>query len=424
MTPYLAGAVAVLVLLFGGIGVWAVTTDIAGAVLASATVVVDSNVKKVQHPTGGVVGDIRVRNGDRVKAGDLVMKLDATSTRANLQIIVKQLDVLLLREARLSAELDGKDAIRLPPELESRVGEVDVAETLRGETGLFKSRREARSSETDQLRERIRQLEQEAQGLDAQREAKSTEITLIDKELDSLRDLEIKKLVTTAKMMSLRREAARLKGEHARLLSSAAQTRGKIAEIQIAIVQREQEFLTEVGKELREVQAKIAELAERKVAAIDQLDRIEIRAPTDGIVHELAVHTVGGVINASDPIMLIVPYDDPLVIEASVLPRDREQVHLGAETTVRFAAFNMRTTPEIKGEVISISADLAEDRRTGEKFYLVRVALKPGELEKLGVQRLVPGLPADVQIATSARTALSYLLKPLEDQIAKAFRER
>ncbi|MCB1520361.1 MAG: HlyD family type I secretion periplasmic adaptor subunit [Hyphomicrobiaceae bacterium] len=422
--PYIAGAFAVVAVLFGGVGVWAVTTDIAGAVLAGATVVVDSSVKKVQHPTGGVVGEIHVRNGDRVSAGDLLIRLDETMTRANLQIITKQLDEFVVREARLAAERGNAPAIDIPEEIRARMGETAIKETVRGEISLFNSRRSSLESETSQLRERIRQLREESDGLDSQREAKATEITLIDKELESLADLELQRLVTTSKMMSLRREAARLRGEHARLLSAAAQTRGKITEIEISVVQREQEFRTEVVKELRDVQTRIAELGERKIAALDQLQRVDIRAPTDGIVHELSINTVGGVISPSEPLMLIVPNDDRLVIEAMIDPRDREQVRIGAPAVIRFAAFNMRTTPEVMGEVTRISADLAEDKRTGSTFYLVRLSIGEAELAKLGDNRLVPGLPADVQITTNERTALSYLVKPLQDQLAKAFRER
>jgi len=310
LTPYLAGAIAVVVLLFGGVTVWAMTTRIAGAVLATGTVVVDSYVKKVQHPNGGVVGEIRVKNGDRVKAGDLLIRLDETLLRSNLLIVSKQLDAHAVRERRLAAERDGAATFALPAELEPRRNNPTIAESLAGERSLFESRREGNASQERQLRERIRQFEQEASGLDSQREAKATEITLIQKELDSLLDLEERKLVTTAKMMSLRREAARLRGEHAALLASAAQTRGRIAEIEVAILQKQQDFRTEVVKELREVQTKIAELSERKVAAEDQLSRVEIRAPIDGLVHDLQVFTVGGVINAAEPLMPIVPRND------------------------------------------------------------------------------------------------------------------
>lgn len=423
--PYLIGAFAVIALLCGGIALWAVTTNIAGAVLAPATVVVDSNVKKIQHPTGGVVGEIRVRNGDRVKAGDLLVRLDETVTRANLQIVSKQLDELWLREARLAAERDAATAIRFPAALEKRRGEAAIVEILNGETSLFNTRRSSLEAQQQQLRERIEQYDQEAGGLDAQREAKAIEIRLIDEQITSLVDLEEQKLVTASKMIALRREAARLKGEQATLQSTAAQTRGKISEIELTILQRQQEFQTEIVKELREVQTKIAELDERRVAAEDQLRRVEIRAPEDGIVHQLAVHTVGGVISNSEPLMLLVPNDDRLVIEAQVAPKDRDQLTIDATATIRFAAFNQRTTPEVRGNVVGIAADLTEDRRTGLSYYTVRISIPEDQLALLGKDnKLVPGMPADAQIMTTDRTAYSYLIKPLEDQITRAFRER
>lgn len=423
--PYLIGAFAVIALLCGGIAVWAVTTNIAGAVLAPATVVVDSNVKKIQHPTGGVIGEIRVRNGDRVKAGDLLVRLDETVTRANLQIVSKQLDELWLREARLAAERDAAPAIRFPAALEKRRNEPAIVEILNGETSLFNTRRRSLEAQQQQLRERIEQYDQEAGGLDAQREAKAIEIRLIDEQITSLVDLEEQKLVTASKMIALRREAARLKGEQATLQSTAAQTRGKISEIELTILQRQQEFQTEVVKELREVQTKIAELDERRVAAEDQLRRVEIRAPEDGIVHQLAVHTVGGVVSNSEPLMLLVPNDDRLVVEAQVAPKDRDQLMIDAVAVIRFAAFNQRTTPEIRGRVTGIAADLSEDRRTGLSYYTVRITIPEDQLALLGKDnKLVPGMPADAQIKTTDRTAYSYLVKPLEDQITRAFRER
>ncbi len=423
--PYIAGALAVVVLLFGGVTLWALTTDIAGAVLAPATVVVDSSVKKIQHPTGGVVGEIAVRNGDRVQAGDLLVRLDETVTRANLQIVSKQRDELLLRTARLVAERDNAAEIRFPPELTDRRNEPAIVESFAGETSLFKTRRRTLDAQVQQLRERIEQFDQEASGLDAQRAAKDIEIKLIDEQIVSLIDLEKEKLVTASKMIALRREAARLKGEQATLLSNAAQTRGKISEIEISILQRQQEFSTEVVKELRESQAKLAEFEQRRVAAEDQLRRVDIRAPVAGIVHELAVHTVGGVVSSSEPLMLIVPNEDRLVVEARVAPKDRDQLTIDAVATIRFAAFNQRTTPEIAGTVTRISPDLIEDQRTGMSYYTVRISIPESELAKLGAHnKLVPGMPADAQIKTGDRTAFSYLVKPLEDQITKAFRER
>lgn len=422
--PYILGGFAVIASLVLGTVLWGARTSLAGAVIAPATVVVDSSVKKVQHQTGGIVGEIKVRNGDRVNAGDLLIHLDDTQTRANLQIITNQINEFSARIARLEAERDDSETISFPPDFANHTDDPGIKEIINGENVLFTNRRTSLTGQKKQLRERGEQFQDEIDGLTAQRAAKAKEIKLIEDEIESLSDLEERRLVTSAKMISLRREAARLNGEHAQLASAIAQAKGRIAEVEIAILQREQEFKTEVSRDMREAQTKLAELNERRIAAEDQLKRIDILSPATGYVHELAIHTVGGVVTPGEPIMLIVPDDDLMTLEARVAPRDREQVIAGAEATIRFAAFNTRTTPIINGKVSVIAADLTEDRRTGLSYYLVRISIPEVELRKLPDVKLVPGLPADVQIRTEDRTALSYLLKPIEDQFAKAFRER
>jgi HlyD family secretion protein len=236
--------------------------------------------------------------------------------------------------------------------------------------------------------------------------------------------LEAKQLVTTTKVAALKREKARLEGELGQYEAAAAQTSGRKAEIALQIVRLEQEMKTEVVKELREVQSKIAELTERRIGAEDQLRRVDVRAPQSGVVHQLAVFTEGGVVNPGEPILLIVPEGDRLVIEARIAPQDIDQLFIGQTTTIRFAAFDQQTTPQVAGEVISISADLTRDQVTGESFFTARIGIRDDELIKLGANKLQPGIPADVQIKTQDRTALSYLMKPLSDQITRAFRER
>lgn len=422
--PYVFGGSLVVFILVGGIGGWAATTPLSGAVLAPGSVVVDGNVKKVQHLHGGIVGAIKVKNGDAVKAGDLVMQLDETVTRANLQVIVKQLDELAGRTERLKAERDNKDKIRVATLFEGRLDNPSVREIVSGEQSLFESRRESRESQKAQLRERILQLREEGYGVLKQMDAKAQEISLIAAELESLKPLEKEKLVTSQKMMSLRRETARLDGEKAQLQAAAAQGKGRIAEIEVQLVQIDQELRTEIVKELREIQAREAELVERKVAAEDQLRRVDIRAPQDGVVHQLAVHTVGGVINPGEPVMIIVPQTEKLVIEARVAPQDIDQARSSRSAAVRFPAFNQRTTPEVDGVVTRISPEVITEQQSGISYYLARVELPEDQMKRLDGLTLVPGMPAEVQIRTGDRTALSYLWKPVADQFAKAFRER
>jgi HlyD family secretion protein len=421
----LAGATVVALLVCGG-GLWAATATLSGAVLASGTVVVDSNVKKIQHASGGTVGEIFVNDGDHVEQGALVLRLDETLVRASLQIVTKQLDEIAVRRMRLTAEQDGAAALTLPPTLQNRQEEAEIAALIGAERKLFESRYEARMGQKGQLRERIAQLRQEVDGLAAQQWAKGREIDLIGKELDGAETLWSQHLMPITKLTSLQRDAARIEGERARLKSQHAQTSGRIAETELQIIQLDQDMRAEVMKDLRETTAKAAELAERRIAAEDQLRHIDIRAPQSGLVHQLAVHTVGGVIAQGETLMLIIPEHDALVVEAKVAPQDIDHIRPGQPAYIRFTAFDQRTTPEFEGQVTRISADLTKDQQSGVSYYVARLTLnpaKPGQGDDKPL-RLVPGMPAEIHIRTGERTALSYFLKPLRDQFARAFTER
>jgi len=419
----LTGGLIVLLLGFG-VGGWAATTQIAGALIAQGSIVVDSNVKKVQHPTGGVVGKLNVQDGDRVKAGDILVQLDDTVTRANLAIVTKSLDELAARKARLEAERDGADSVTFPRMLLAHATDGPVATALANERKLFELRRSARLGQKAQLRQRITQLDEEIRGLNAQQEAKAREISLIGKELDGVRELWKNNLVQITRLTALERDAARLEGERAQLLAAVAQAKGKIAETELQVIQIDQDLSSEVAKDMREVDAKFGEFIERKVAAEDQLKRIDIRAPQDGIVLESKVHTVGGVIPAGDAIMLIVPESDNLIVEAKVNPHDIDQVQVGQSAVLRFSAFNLRTTPEINGTVTRISADTTTDQRTGQNYYTTRIGMTKSEIARLGDIKLIPGMPVEAFVQTGERTVMSYLIKPLQDQFMRAFREK
>jgi HlyD family secretion protein len=413
-----------LVALVGGVGGWAATTELSGAVLASGVVVVDMNVKKVQHPTGGIVSELAVRNGQRVDAGDVLIRLDETMTRAALAVVVKNLDELTARHARLEAERDGAPSVVFPAELNDRRADPDVLRVMLGEAKLFDLRKVARLGRKAQLAERIAQLQQEIQGLGGQSATKQKEIELIARELQGVRSLWEKNLVPISRLTALEREAVRLEGEFNQLITAAAQAKGRSTEVELQIVQIDQDLHSEVARELREIQAKISELVERRVSAEDQLRRIEIRAPQTGFVHQLTVHTKGGVISPAEPIMLIVPETDELTLEAKVAPPDIDQISIGQPAAIRFAAFNQRTTPEITGSVSRISADVTVDANSGASYYSVRILMPAEEIGRLQGMRLVPGMPAETFIRTDDRTVMSYLLKPLYEQAAKAFRER
>jgi HlyD family secretion protein len=417
-----AGSVVVAILVFG-FGGWAATAQLSGALIAPGQIVVDSNVKKVQHPTGGIVGEVRVRDGDSVKEGDIVVRLDDTVTRANLAIVTRGLNELTARKARLEAERDGQTELVFPKMLTASA-DPEVRNIMDAERKLFELRHTSRAGQKSQLKQRIGQLDEEILGHTAQRNAKAKEVELINRELAGVRDLYSKNLIQLNRLTQLEREATRLEGERGLLIATTAQAKGKISELELQIIQIDQELSSEVAKEMRDVDAKIGEFIERKVTAEDQLRRIDIRSPQSGTVFQSAVHTIGGVISAGDAIMLIVPAADNLTVEAKVNPQDINQLQIGQKAILRFTAFNQQTTPEIDGTVSRISADITTDQRTGVGYYTIRIALPPEQVARLGDVKLVPGMPVEAFIQTGERTVLSYLAKPLSDHFNRAFREK
>lgn len=418
---------AIIAVLFGGVGVWAATSHIAGAVIAPGAIAVQSNVKKVQHLTGGVVAAINVHDGDAVKASQVLIRLDDTVARSTVGVVRAQLDELEARQARLIAERDGADHITFPPDLLARQDERQLAATLAGEQKLFESRRAAKVGERQQLQERIAQAKQEIAGLDSQRAAKDEEIAFISEELNSVTALYTKNLVSISRLMQLRRDKARLSGERGQYVAGMARANGKISETELQIIQLDKDFRTEVLKDLRQAQGKIGELTERLIAAQDQLKHIDIRAPQDGIVNQLAVHTIGGVISNGEVLLEIVPQNDRLIIEAKVNPRDIDQVRIGEKAVVRVMAGEERANPDLTGKLIFVSADLMRERSGSGReraFYKARISLPAEEVQRLKGLKLMPGMPVEAFIQTYARTPLEYLIKPLKDQMARTFRER
>jgi HlyD family secretion protein len=419
----LAMGFAAAALLVVGVGGWAATSEISGAVIAAGKLVVDSNVKKVQHPTGGVVGELLAKDGDRVRQGDVVVRLDATQARTSLAIVTKALDEMEARQARLLAERDGAGKVTFPADLVARDQEPDVVQAMQSEQRLFELRRSARNGQKAQLLEQIDQLDQQIAGTDEQIAAKTKETDWNRQELDGVRGLWKQNLVPFSRVTTLERDAARLLGERGALAASVAQAKGRISEIRLKILQIDEDLRTEVGKELAEIRAKRAELSERRVAAEDQLKRVDLVAPQDGKVFQRTVHTVGGVVQAGDPVMLIVPEDDSLVVEARVPAHEIDQVHVGQKAVLHFSALQ-RMTPELDGEVVHVAADATQDDRTGEHYYVARVRVRDGELARLDGQSLRAGMPVEVFIQTEPRTVASFLVKPLGDQVARAFRGR
>ncbi len=419
----LIGMLVAVGVVVGG-GSWAVTTEISGAVIAPGTVVVESNIKKVQHPSGGIVGDIRARDGDHVQQGQIIVRLDATITRANLSVIEKRLDELTARRARLQAERDGSSELTLPKAPNQNGASASAATAIENEKRLFKLRRATRSNQKEQLHQQIVQINKEISGLEVQAKAKSMELELIESELGGVNELWFKGLMPVSRLMAIRREKAKLVGEHGRLTSQIARSKAKIAETRTALVQIDQTLASEVALELADTDAKIGEFSERRIAARAELTRIDIRAPQSGTIHESIVHTVGGVISAGETLMVVVPNADKLLIKAEVSPRDIDQLFIGQRSGLRFSTFNQRTTPELTGYVHHRSADISTDTRTGTSYYDVRIRIPAEEIAKLNGASLVPGMPVEVFIKTEDRPVMSYLMKPLTDQFSRAFRER
>jgi HlyD family secretion protein len=402
--------------------VWGSVATLSGAVIAHGIVVVDGNSKKIQHQQGGVIGEILVRDGNRVSAGDLLVKLDDTQARSLLGIVTSQLTELLGRKTRLAAERDDQDDLEFPPGFTTSGPEAERVAS--GERRLFHARLASANGQKAQLGERIKQNENEIKGLTLQNSAKAREVALIADELSRVNDLYKKNLLPVTRVLSLQRDEARIEGEVGTLVAQIAKLRGQIAETRLQTIAIDQNRFSDAQKELREAEGRIAELQERKIAAEDQLRRVELRAPIDGIIHELSVHTVGGVVNPAEQLMLVVPSSDALSVEVRIPSSDIDQLKIGRQGILRFTAFNQRTTPEVKGVVTRLSPDAVRDKDTGQFYYTARITPDNGDLAQLVDQKLVPGMPVEAFIETSPRTALSYLTKPLTDQFERAFRER
>jgi HlyD family secretion protein len=404
--------------------VWAFYAPVGGAVIASATFVNDNNSRRVQHPTGGIVSALYISEGDRVAQGQLLMRLDETAAGANLHIISRQLEDTIARAARLEAERDQLDAPRFPALLLSRSGDAELARALAAEARIQQARAAARAGTRAQLSKRIAQLRSEVAGLGNQRVAKAREAAHNARELETIRSLFQRKLVPMARLSPLEREAALIEGASAAIEAQIAQAEGKIAETELQMIQIDTDWRTDVLRDLREAEIRIAELTERQAAAQDQFRRLEVRAPIAGVVHQLAINTIGAVLNAGEPLMLLVPDDEPLKLEARVSPADYDLVHIGQSVRIRLHAFNQRMTPEINGAVSRMAPDVSRESQNGPSLYTIRVSIPAAELARIAPNQVAPGMQAEVFMTTADRSAARYLVQPLSDQIARAFRER
>jgi HlyD family secretion protein len=414
------GSVIAMVGIFGG---WTAFSELNGAVIAPATIVAESYSKKVQHREGGNILRILVRDGQVVQAGQDMVLLDPTETKAELSILNSQFSELLLKKARLDAQRDGKSALIVPSALKGRETEPAIAEISAGQQRLLTSIENTVVSKKSQLSEQIGQLADQIKGYESQIDAGLRQLVLIKTETDSLRKLQKQGLLPASRVMSMERETARLDGVQGQLAANKSGSETKIGEIKLQIIQVEEEARNQALNELRDAETKISELEGRRVASSAKLAHLSIKAPITGTIYQLNIHTEGGVVAPGETLMMIVPQGDDLVLQAQIAPNDISHVHVGQPAHIRFNSFSARVTPEISAEVTQVAADTTRTDAQTPPFYAIRLVISAKELEKLGDNKLRPGMSAEAFIQTEARSPFSYLVKPLVDQFSHAMRE-
>ncbi|MCS3472576.1 epimerase transport system membrane fusion protein [Pseudomonas sp. JUb42] len=411
----------IIFVVFGIFGTWAAVAPLDSAVNAPGVVTVQTYRKTVQHLEGGIVKELLVHDGDTVKAGDPLIVLDDSQVRAEYEINRGQLVAAKATEARLRAERDGKTSIDFSDMIEHDTPRGKEAQAT--ETQVFNARRNARLGEISVLQERVGQLNEQIKGLGAMISTKNNLGKSYNGEIKELSDLLAQGFVDKQRLLDQQRKLDMLKSEIADHDSTITKTRLQINETQLQILQRNKDFNSDVVKQLAETQTKVYDLQERVAAYQDRLSRVVIRAPDDGMVIGMTVHTVGGIVRAATPLLDIVPSVSDLIVEVHVQPVDIDRIAIGKPAKIRFSAFNATTTPEIEGEVIQISADRLTDERTGAPYYLARLRVTAEGEKKLGDRKLVPGMPGDAMIVTGSRTMLQYILQPARNAITESMIE-
>ncbi|MTK63734.1 MAG: HlyD family type I secretion periplasmic adaptor subunit [Methanobacterium sp.] len=417
--------VFIILATFLGAGLWAATAQLDSAAQAPGVVIAEGNRRLIQHLEGGIVKDILVTEGQEVKAGDVLIRLDDVRAKAQLAIVQADLDLQKAVEARLLAERDGTKEPQFPAYLLDKTkDDMTVANIITGQKNLFQARRAAMRGQHDILEQRINQNNEQIAAIKSEAEAKSKQIALINEELSDLSGLLDAGYVTKTRVLALRREAARLQGELGEHQATIARTQQAIGEDRLQMLQIEKQRQEEVARELRDVQARITEDSERQVAASDVTRRIDITSPVDGTVLNLAIHTVGGVIGPGVPVMEIVPSDEKLVIEAQVNPLDINTVHEGQEVALHVSAAGARLIPVIYGTVENVSADRVTDQKTGHAFYRAKITVSKEQLARLGDVKLQSGMMVEAMISRGSQSALHYAIKPLMESLTRSFREQ
>lgn len=419
------GGLSLLALLLGGLGYWATTAELAGAVIAPGAIKVEYNRQVVQHLYGGIVEEVLVKEGERVLEDQVLIRLDPSELQTELLVIERQLAEIMARRGRYIAERDGDDKIRQDRLwVDLKLETVSNQELLAGQERLFQARLENLHARVSRLREKIGQITSQIHGLDAQQQSIVEQKALIEQELVSQQTLLAQNLAQVSRVLSVQREQARLKGLNGELIAKKAQAQGQITELELEILNQAALRQEEAITILRDLEVQIIELTRHRNLLQQRMRRLEVRAPVDGVVYDLTVFARNSVVRPAEPLLYLVPQDQLLVISAQVRPSDIDQIYLQQPVSLKFSTFNQRTTPELFGRVDTVSADAFTDETSGQSFYRVEIRLDPGELDKLpDGSILVPGMPVDSFIQTISQTPLDYLLQPFTDYLDRAFRE-
>ncbi|HTT82602.1 MAG TPA: HlyD family type I secretion periplasmic adaptor subunit [Rhizomicrobium sp.] len=418
-----AGSSLVVLFFLGFVG-WAAMAPLQSAIVAPGTVIVESHRKQIQHLEGGIVKDILVQDGQMVKAGQPLIRLDNTQAAAALQQIQDEQDELTAQEARLTAERDGSPTIHFPPELLARANEPKVAESILGEQTAFENQKASIKQQVEILNEKKAEDARAIEGFQAQIAADDTQISLIQREADAVGKMVAKGLEPTAKLLDLQRAQADIEGQRGDLVQKIAQQKLDSGEDDIQIINMKSQALEDVLKDLRDVQSRRFDLTDRIQAARDVLQRTTLVAPVDGRVVDLQVHAKGAVVKAGEPVLEVIPVHDKLEIEARLRPQDADEVHAGMTAKVDLSAYKARRLPMLTGTVTYVSPDTLEDQHTGQPFFLVHVSVDRAILKDHPAARFIPGMPVQIEIQTGAHTALNYFLEPIRDVMHNGMREQ
>jgi HlyD family secretion protein len=414
-----------LIGLLGGFAAWATLTQIAGAIISPGRIEVDQNRQIVQHQMGGTVSEISVEEGDSVKAGDILIRLDGQQLKSQLVIVEGQLFELMARRARLISERDSADGVVFDDILLTEgLVNPDINELIVGQQNLFHARRDSVAREAEQQSKRQSQIRSQITGIDAQKTSLATQLALIQEELDAQETLLERGLAQAGTVLALQRQSASLNGQLGELAANRAQAEGSITEIDLEVLKLATNRREEAITQLRDLRYRELEMVEKRSSLQLEIAQLDIRAPVSGVVYGMRVQTMRSVVRPADPVLYLIPQDRPLLIVARVDPIHIDQIVTGQQVNLRFSALDQRTTPELVGQVTLISADAFEDDALGVTYYRAEIELNTGEISKLNKgDTLIPGMPVEAFIRTADRSPIAYLIKPMADYFNRAFRE-